>query len=196
MSSKDCRMIVVTAPSGAGKSTIVRHLLKQIPTISFSISATTRKPRPKEQEGKDYYFISNSNFKQLIEEEAFVEWEEVYENQFYGTLKSEVERIWSLGNHIIFDIDVNGANDIKNIYGDRALTIFIKPPSFEILIERLMKRGTENEKSIKKRISRIRRELTFEGKFDTDLLNDQLDVALDQSINIVTNYLSQEAVAL
>ena len=159
MSNSEPKMIAVTAPSGAGKSTIVRYLLSQIEDLSFSISATTRKRRPKEKEGSDYYFISVPEFKSLIDSDAFVEWEEVYEDQYYGTLKSEVERIWNEGRHVIFDIDVNGAADIKNLYGNQVLAIFIKPPSFEILIERLMKRGTENEKSIKKRIKRIIKEL-------------------------------------
>ncbi len=182
-------MVAVTAPSGAGKSTIVKHLLANISNLSFSISATTRERRPSESVGKDYYFMNLEDFKDLIDQQGFVEWEEVYENQYYGTLKSEVERIWNQGNHIIFDIDVNGATDIKNIYKEKALTLFIKPPSFEILIERLIKRGTENEKSLKKRIARIRRELTFEHAFDYSLLNDKLEVALEEAINVVSNFL-------
>lgn len=192
MSNDAQKMIVVTAPSGAGKSTIVRHLLKNIKSLAFSISATTRKRRPKEIEGVHYYFKSLSEFEKLMERGAFVEWEEVYEDQYYGTLKSEIERIWNQGNHIIFDIDVNGARDIKHIYQNKALTIFIKPPSFEVLIERLMKRGTENEKSLKKRIARIRRELTFENKFDYCLLNDKLDDALEEALRVSHNFLLNE----
>lgn len=182
-------MIAVTAPSGAGKSTIVRHLLKSIESLRFSISATTRKRRPQEKEGVHYYFMSIPQFKALIEDNAFVEWEEVYEDQYYGTLKSEVDRIWSEDKQVIFDIDVHGATDIKNIYQEQVLTIFVKPPSFETLIERLMKRDTENELSIKKRIQRIRKELKFESKFDYVLLNDELETALQESMKVVTQFL-------
>ncbi len=189
MSNNENKMIAVTAPSGAGKSTIVRHLIAHIEKLSFSISATTRDKRPKESEGKDYYFISIDEFKSLIDQHAFVEWEEVYENQFYGTLKSEVDRIWQQGRHIIFDIDVNGAADIKRLYGDKVLAIFIKPPSFEILIERLMKRGTENEKSIKKRIKRIIKELKCENNYDYVLLNDILEDALQEAMEVATAFL-------
>ena len=192
MSNDIRKMIVVTAPSGAGKSTIVRHLLKNIKNLSFSISATTRRRRPKEVEGTHYYFKSLNEFKELMAKDAFVEWEEVYEDQYYGTLKSEIERIWNQGNHIIFDIDVNGARDIKHIYRKKALTIFIKPPSFEVLIERLMKRGTENEQSLKKRIARIRRELTFENKFDYCLLNDRLEDALIEALQVSNDFLLNE----
>ena len=183
-------MIAVTAPSGAGKSTIVRHLLSHIDNLNFSISATTRKRRPAEKEGVHYYFMTIPQFKLFIEQEAFVEWEEVYEDQYYGTLKSEVSRIWKLGKSVIFDIDVHGATDIKNLYQEQVLTIFVKPPSFEILIERLLKRDTENEKSIKKRIQRIRKELKFESKFDYVLLNDRLDIALEEAEHIVNKFLN------
>ena len=191
MSNRSMKMIAVTAPSGAGKSTIVRHLLQEIESLSFSISATTRKRRPQEAEGVHYYFKSLDEFKLLLEQNAFVEWEEVYEDQFYGTLKSEVQRIWSQGKNIVFDIDVHGATDIKNLYQEKVLAIFVKPPSFEVLIERLLKRDTENEKSIKKRISRIRKELKFESKFDYVLLNDKLDAALEEALSIVHQFLSE-----
>ena len=135
------KLIVFTAPSGAGKTTIVRHLIKEIPSLAFSVSATTRGARPHEEHGQDYYFLSEQDFRAKIKEEAFVEWEEVYTDQFYGTLKSEVERLWAAGKHIIFDIDVHGAINVKNTYPEETLTIFVKPPSVEVLLDRLTNRS-------------------------------------------------------
>ena len=175
------KLIVVTAPSGAGKTTIVRHLLKTYDFFDFSVSATTREKRKKEKEGKDYYFLSAEEFKALIKKRAFLEYEEVYEDQFYGTLKSEVERIWSLEKHIIFDIDVKGAVNLKKKYKDRCHTIFIKPPSLQVIIDRLTNRNTETEASLKKRIRRIKRELKYENRFDHVLLNDVLDTTLKEA---------------
>jgi len=175
------KLIVVTAPSGAGKTTIVKHLLKTYDFFDFSVSATTREKRKKEKEGKDYYFITTAEFKSLIKKRAFLEYEEVYEDQYYGTLKSEVDRIWSLENHIIFDIDVKGAVNLKKKYKDRCHTIFIKPPSLQVIIDRLTKRRTETEESLKKRIRRIKRELKYESKFDNILLNDVLDTTLKEA---------------
>ena len=175
------KLIVVTAPSGAGKTTIVKHLLKTYDFLDFSISATTREKRKQEKEGKDYYFISPEEFKALIKKRAFLEYEEVYEDQFYGTLKSEVDRIWAKEKHIIFDIDVRGAVNLKKKYKEKCHTIFIKPPSLQVIIERLTNRATESEDSLKKRIRRIKRELKYESKFDNVLVNDVLDTSLKEA---------------
>ncbi|MCF8246850.1 MAG: guanylate kinase [Saprospiraceae bacterium] len=183
------KLIVVTAPSGAGKTTIVHHLLDTFDNLAFSVSATTRHQRDNEQEGIDYYYTNVQEFKRLIEQDAFLEWQEVYENQFYGTLKSEVERLWGEGKHVIFDIDVKGAINVKNAYPDRALTIFIKPPSEDVLLERLKKRKSESAESLQKRIAKATFELTFEDKFDKVLVNDDLTVALKQADAIVGTWL-------
>lgn len=175
------KMILVTAPSGAGKTTIVRHLLKTFDFLGFSVSATTREKRAHEIEGKDYYFESPEEFKKLISEDAFAEYEEVYEDQFYGTLKSEIERLWDMDKRIVFDIDVRGATNLKELYGDKALAIFISPPSLEILEERLKARKTESEASLKKRLTRVRKEMKYIDSFDTVLINDDLDIALREA---------------
>ncbi len=184
------KLIVFTAPSGAGKTTIVRHLLKKFDSLAFSISATTRERRPHEQDGLDYYFLSPEKFKALIDQNAFVEWEEVYENQFYGTLKSEIERLWAAGKHIVFDIDVKGATNIKRQYPSETLAIFVKPPAPEILFERLRERGTESEANLRKRISRAEEELTYENKFDVILVNDILEDALQGAERLVQQFTS------
>ena len=182
-------MFIFTAPSGAGKTTIVRHLLKTFPSLDFSVSVTSRKGRPHEKEGKDYYFKSVEAFKELIEADAFVEWEEVYEDQFYGTLKSEIERLTGAGKKVVFDIDVQGALDIKKTYGKRALAIFVDPPSKEELFRRLKGRNTESPESLQKRIKKATRELTFRDRFDMKLLNDDLDTALANAEEIVQSHL-------
>lgn len=187
------KMIIFTAPSGAGKSTIVHHLLQAFPQLEFSISATTRLRRPHEENGKDYYFVSKEEFRAWIADGAFVEWEEVYEDQFYGTLRREIERIWHKGKHIVFDIDVRGATHLKAAYPDQSLAVFVKPPSYEILVERLIKRRTENEQSLKKRLERIKKELTYETKFDVVLLNDQLDIAFKEAEKIVADFIEVKA---
>lgn len=181
-------MFIFTAPSGAGKTTIVRHLLKTFDHLDFSVSATSRAARSHEQDGKDYYFKSVEEIKELIEADAFVEWEEVYENQYYGTLKSEIERLLGLGKKIVFDIDVQGALDIKKVYGDRALAIFVDPPSKDVLFERLRGRNTETPESLKKRIAKATRELTFRDRFDMKLLNDDLQTALSDAEEIVRKH--------
>jgi len=175
------KMIIITAPSGAGKTTIVRHLLRTFDILDFSVSATTRDERPHEKEGIDYYFKSPEEFKALIADEAFAEYEEVYENQFYGTLKSEIERLWEVEKRIVFDIDVKGATNLKKQYGEKALAIFIAPPSYEVLEKRLIDRKTESDASLKKRLKRVRRELTYQDTFDTVLVNDDLDIALREA---------------
>lgn len=183
------KLILFTAPSGAGKTTIVRHILSQYKELDFSVSATTREKRPHEEDGKDYYFMSKHDFLEKVKDGDFLEWEEVYEAQYYGTLRSEIERLWKLGKHIIFDIEVKGATNIKNAYPEETLAIFINPPSPEILFDRLRKRKTETEASLKKRIARAAKELTYVDKFDKILLNDQLEVALADAEKLVEDYL-------
>ncbi len=182
------KLIIVTAPSGAGKTTVVRHLLNSFGELAFSVSATTRARREGEEEGMDYYFMNVEEFKMLIEEGAFLEWEEVYDNQFYGTLKKEAERLWEAGKHVVFDIDVQGALHLKTVFPDRTLTIFVKPPQKEVLVERLKKRKSENEESLKKRISKAEQEMTFEKIFDIVLVNDDLETALKEAEWIVDKY--------
>jgi guanylate kinase len=179
------KLIVVTAPSGAGKTTIVRHLLDKFDQLAFSVSATTREKRAGEEHGRDYYFMKTVEFKSLIDHGAFLEWEEVYENQFYGTLKSEVERLWKEGKHVIFDIDVKGALNMKKVYPRQSLTIFVK---------RLRKRQSESEDSLRKRINKAEYELTFEKHFDIVLVNDVLEEALKNAAEIVENFLNDSIV--
>ncbi len=183
------KLIILTAPSGAGKTTIVRHLLNTIPELAFSISATTRERRPNEVEGEDYYYIGVAEFKKLIAEDAFAEWQQVYPDQFYGTLRREMDRIWAEGKHIVFDIDVKGAVNLKNAYPDQSLAIFVKPPSKAALFERLRQRKTENEESLRKRLAKAEEELTFENKFDHILVNDVLEDALDEAQVVVRRFI-------
>lgn len=192
MYSDTRKLIVFSAPSGSGKTTIVRHLLKatDLP-LSFSISATTREPRPGEVDGKDYYFLSVEAFKKHITEEAFVEWEEVYEGVFYGTLKSEIERIWNAGKSVVFDIDVEGGISIKRHFGDQALTIFVQPPSIDDLRKRLEERNTEGPEQLETRVGKASKELQRAPEFDTLLINDQLDEALVKAEQIVAQFLSE-----
>lgn len=184
------KLVIVTAPSGAGKTTIVRHLLSTFDNLVFSVSATTRSKRDYEVDGKDYYFISQADFRAHIAAGDFLEWEEVYDNQFYGTLKSEVSRIWDAQLHIIFDIDVKGALNIKKAYPQDSLAIFVKPPSPEVLFQRLIGRQTENAESLKKRLARAEEELGFENKFDHILVNDTLEHALEESERVVREFLN------
>lgn len=192
MYSDTRKLIVFSAPSGSGKTTIVRHLLNatDLP-LSFSISATTREPRPGEIDGKDYYFLSVEAFKKRIAEEAFVEWEEVYEGIFYGTLKSEIERIWNAGKSVVFDIDVEGGISIKRHFEDHALTIFVQPPSINDLRKRLEVRNTEGTEQLETRVSKASKELQRAPEFDTILINDQLEAALVKAEQIVAQFLSE-----
>jgi guanylate kinase len=183
------KLIIVTAPSGAGKTTIVHHLLRTFPELAFSVSATNRACRAHEIDGADYYFLSTDDFKRKVTEGAFLEYEEVYDNQYYGTLKSEVERLWSLGKCIIFDVDVKGAKNIKNAYPEESLAIFIKPPSKEILFDRLKKRKTETDESLKKRIARATEELTYEDRFDLVVVNDVLERAFNEAETAVRDFI-------
>jgi guanylate kinase len=183
------KLVILTAPSGAGKTTVVRHLLKTREDLAFSISATTRAMRPHETEGKDYYFISPERFRDLIARDEFVEWQEVYNNQYYGTLKDEINRLWGMGKHIVFDIDVKGALNLKQIFPDNSLAIFVKPPSKEILFERLRQRKTETEESLKKRLAKAEEELSYQNKFDHILVNDVLERALEEAGNVVNDFI-------
>ena len=184
------KLFVFSAPSGSGKTTIVRHLLgKPELKLDFSISATSREPRGEEIPGKDYYFLSLKEFKQKIKSDEFLEWEEVYRDNFYGTLKSEVERIWKQGKHVIFDIDVVGGLDIKHIYPDRTLAVFVKPPSIEELKIRLKKRKTESEDKINMRVAKASIELATAPQFDFIIENNNLEVALKEAYELVSNYI-------
>jgi len=183
------KLIVFTAPSGSGKTTIVHHILNTFPTTSFSVSATTRQRRPHEVHGEDYYFVSVETFTHWIYIEAFAEWEEVYPGQFYGTLKSEIDRLHQNARHVIFDVDVKGAMSIKHIYPSETLTVFIKVPSMAELERRLRARGTDSEENLKKRLAKAEIELTYEPHFDVVLINDELEDTLRQAEDIVRNFL-------
>lgn len=186
------KIIVITAPSGAGKTSITKYLMKQFPKLSFSVSATTRLPRPNETDGEDYYFISAESFKNKIEQGDFIEWEMVYEGTYYGTLKSEMDKIWGRNDIPVLDIDVKGALHIKQLYPTQAVTLFIAPPSLDTLHERLMLRGTETPDSLKKRIEKAGYELSFQHQFDHVILNDDLNTACNQAAVIVTEFLQTQ----
>lgn len=186
----DNKVLIFSAPSGSGKSTIVNHILGLYPeSMEFSISATSRPPRGEEKHGKEYYFLSEEEFRKLIEEDKFVEFEEVYEGRFYGTLKSECERIWAAGHVIIFDVDVKGGVNLKKYFGDKALSIFIKAPSVEVLRERLVKRGTDTPEAIEERVAKAEEEMAYAPKFDYVLVNDELKTALAESEKVVEDFL-------
>jgi guanylate kinase len=173
------KAIIFSAPSGSGKTTIVRHLLKTNPDLGFSISASTRDRRGRtEKDGQDYYFLSPMEFKNRIDKDEFVEWEEVYEGNFYGTLKSEIARIWNSGKNVIFDVDVKGGLNLKKYFGDSALAIFVKVPSLEVLQDRLHDRGTETPESLSRRLFKAQFETSFQDKFDVVLLNENLEKSL------------------
>ncbi len=186
------KLVMVAAPSGAGKTTIVRHLLQVLHSqLAFSISATNRQPREYEVDGKDYYFLSTEEFKNKIKNKAFVEWEEVYENAFYGTLQTEVERIWATNKSVIFDVDVKGALNIKRQYPDISLSVFIDPPGINALRERLEKRDTETEHSIERRLKKAAHELQFKSQFDAVVLNDDLEDAKAKAFDVVSGFLNK-----
>lgn len=185
----DHKIIIFSAPSGAGKTTIIQHIEKRSCNLVFSISATTKKKRDEEIHGKDYYFLSHTEFKECIRKNEFVEWEEVYTGQYYGTLKSEVERIWRERKTPIFDIDVIGALNVKEMYGGRVLTIFVAPPSPEVLEKRLIKRGTEDKMNLKRRIAKAKKELSYANKFDKILVNDILEKSFKQAEQLVSDFL-------
>jgi guanylate kinase len=172
------KAFIFSAPSGSGKTTIVRYLLEHNPNLSFSISACTRPRRPNEADGRDYYFMTPEEFRFRIGEQAFVEWEEVYSGKYYGTLKSEIERIWAQGKHVIFDVDVQGGVNLKKYFGDHALAVFVKVPTLDKLKDRLISRNTESPESLQQRLDKAEEELQFEKDFDVTLVNDDLEKTL------------------
>ena len=184
------KAIIFSAPSGAGKTTIVKSLLANKLPLSFSISACSRQKRENEINGKDYHFLSIKDFKQKINEQAFIEWEEVYENNYYGTLKSEIERIWNDKKHVVFDVDVVGGLNLKKHFGNNALAIFIQPPSMDVLIERLRNRATESESSLNKRINKAKHEMTYSPSFDSIIINDQLEKTIEVAEKKVKDFLN------
>lgn len=190
MDHTEGKLLIFSAPSGSGKTTIVRHLLEKYPEkIAFSISASTRQPRGTEVDGRDYYFISKEEFLHRVANEQFVEFEEVYSGTFYGTLKSEMERIWAAGKHVIFDIDVVGGLRLKRKFKDRALAIFVHPPSLEVLESRLRGRGTDSEEKLQERLAKAAKELDFADQFDVTLTNDRLEKALSDAENLLEEFL-------
>lgn len=192
LENKKGKCIIFSAPSGAGKTTIVHFLLKQNLGLEFSVSACSREPRGEEINGKDYYFLGLEGFKEKIKQNAFIEWEEVYTNNYYGTLKSEIERIWNNGHTVIFDVDVIGGLNLKRIFGEQALAIFVKPPSYEELEKRLRFRSTETEDKIRQRMEKANTELSFAKKFDKVLVNDNLETACEKAKNLVEYFLIEE----
>jgi guanylate kinase len=176
------KALIFSAPSGSGKTTIVKHLLANNPDLGFSISASTRDKRGRSEEhGKDYYFLSPEEFKNKIDKDEFIEWEEVYAGNFYGTLKSEIERIWSEGKNVIFDVDVKGGLNLKNYFKEKGLAVFVKVPTLEILADRLNERGTESEESLSRRLFKAKFETTFQDKFDVVLINEDLEKSLKEA---------------
>lgn len=183
------KALIFSAPSGSGKTTIVKHLLQNNPDLGFSISASTRDRRGRtEQDGKDYHFLSPEEFKQKIDKNEFIEWEEVYAGNFYGTLKSEIERIWQEGRDVIFDVDVKGGINLKKYFGDKALAVFVKVPSIEVLKERLTERGTESEESLSRRLFKAKFEMTFQDKFDVVLVNEDLNKSLQEAQRLYNEF--------
>jgi guanylate kinase len=187
------KLVIISAPSGAGKTTIVNYLLKQDLGLEFSVSATTRKPRGKEKNGKDYYFITVGDFNQKIKNNEFTEWQEVYKDQFYGTLKSEIERRWADKKHVVFDVDAKGGRNLKKIFGSKAISIFIMPPSVEELEKRLLHRATDNKSKIRIRIEKAIEEMKLADKFDHVVINDNLDKAQKEVYVLVKTFLKKES---
>ena len=183
------KAIIFSAPSGSGKTTIVKHLLDKNSDLGFSISASTRDKRGRtETHGKDYYFLSPEDFKAKIDDDAFIEWEEVYEGNFYGTLKSEIDRIWNEGKNVIFDVDVKGGLNLKKYFGKKALSVFVKVPSMDVLKERLKDRGTESEESLSRRLFKANFEMGFQNKFDVVLINENLDKSLAEAQRLYNEF--------
>lgn len=190
---KKGKLLVFSAPSGSGKTTLVNHLLSEIPNMAFSVSATTRQPRGQEQNGVEYYFMSLEEFKQRVENDEFLEWQEVYPGRCYGTLKAVVSAMQEEGKHVAFDVDVVGGTNIKKFYGDEALSVFIQAPSIEVLRERLVGRQTDSMEEIEKRLAKAQWEMDFaQGKFDVTIINDDLETAKADILEAVTRFIEKE----
>ena len=187
------KVLIFSAPSGSGKSTVVNHILGGHKGIEFSVSATSRPPRGEEKDGVEYFFYSADIFRLLVRDEKFVEFEEVYPDRFYGTLKAEVNRIWARGNVIIFDVDVKGGVNLKKYFGDQALSVFIQAPSVEVLRDRLVKRGTDSAEDIEKRVAKAAEEMTYAPQFDKVLINDDLATALAEADAMVDAFLADDS---
>lgn len=187
------KLLIFSAPSGSGKTTLVNHLMSEIPNLAFSVSATTRAPRGTEQNGVEYYFMSLEEFKQRVENDEFLEWEEVYPGRCYGTLKAVIEKMQEEGKHVAFDVDVVGGTNIKKFYGDGALSVFIQAPSIEVLRQRLVGRQTDSMEEIEKRLAKAQWEMDFaQGKFDVTIINDDLETAKRDILGAVQRFLEQE----
>ena len=191
MATMSNKVLIFSAPSGSGKSTVVGHILKLHPEIEFSVSATSRPPRGEERDGVEYLYYSADIFRLLVRDDKFVEYEEVYPDRFYGTLKSEVNRIWSKGHVIVFDVDVKGGVNLKKYFGDQALSVFIQAPSVEVLRERLILRGTDSMEDIGKRVEKAAEEMTYAPQFDRVLINDDLSTALAEAEKMVDDFLAE-----
>ena len=184
------KVLIFSAPSGSGKTTIVRHLLERFPELEFSISATSRAPRGAERDGVDYYFMDDAEFRARVEQGEFVEWEEVYAGTCYGTLRAEIDRIWDREHVVVFDVDVVGAFNIKKLFGDQALSIFIMPPSVEVLRARLEGRGTDSPEAIERRLAKAEQEIAYASKFDRVIVNDDLETAYAEARRVVGDFLA------
>ena len=185
------RVVIFSAPSGAGKTTLVRHLLSNFQSLAFSVSATSRPKRGKEIEGKDYYFFNQDDFKEAISEGRFLEWEEVYPGCFYGTLRSEIESLFEQEKVVIFDVDVMGGLHLKSLFGHQALAVFIKPPSIQALLDRLVNRATDSQEKIVQRLEKASKELAYEDRFDVVILNENLETAKQETLEKVTEFLNE-----
>jgi len=185
------KLVIISAPSGAGKTTIVNHLLEKGTNLRFSVSATTRNPRGNEENGKEYFFLTVGDFKAKIKNGEFIEWQEVYKDQFYGTLKSEIEKTWAEKKHVIFDVDVQGGINLKNIYGKRAISIFLMPPSVKELENRLLGRATDDSSRIRIRIDKAMEEIKLAAKFDYTVINDNLDLTKREVFNLVKSFIDE-----
>ncbi len=191
----DGKLIIFSAPSGSGKTTIVKHLLGENTNLGFSISACTRDRRGRSEEnGKDYYFLTPDDFKHKIDAGEFVEWEEVYTGAFYGTLKAEIQRVWDSGKHVLFDVDVQGGLKLKQYYGDKALAVFVKVPDEETLRQRLIGRGSETEESLSKRLFKVHFEMSFQDQFDVILVNDELETSLKKAQKLVDDFVINDII--
>jgi len=184
------KLVIISAPSGAGKSTIVKHLLDKAIKLEFSVSATTRQPRGNERNGREYYFLSVDEFRKRIRDGDFIEWEEVYKDQLYGTLKEEIDRILEKGNHVLFDVDVKGGINLKKIFGHKAISVFLMPPSKKELEKRLRQRGTDDPLKIKMRLSKAQKEMKLANQFDSIVINDNLEQAVNEVYIIVSSFIN------